>query len=270
MQTLIRKYILHAILFFQCVALKAQQNYGPKITAMANNSAAVADVWSVNGNPALITYVEQPILALNHHHYGTEELSLQAISFVIPTRNDALGFYFQRYGIDEYHELKISSAFAKRWGNQFCMALRFNYAQLHIKNYGSAPSYAFDIGLGYAFSEHFSLGLYTNNPFQLKNTPNINSVAMPGSIYLGCSYLISDQVAIATTLSSMANSGFNSSIGMDYQLAKFLRITAGISLRPFQHFFGFGLLFKQWRLEFAMAQNPLLVDSPQIGIAYAF
>lgn len=122
--------------------LFAQNNLGPRLTAMGNNGAAIADVWALQANPSGITALEKPTISLNYiKHLFSNEISTQALAAVIPLKNNSLGISLQRYGFAEYNESKSGFAYARKFGHKLSFALNMNYHQLKISNYGATRSF---------------------------------------------------------------------------------------------------------------------------------
>lgn len=247
----------------------AQLNFGPKLTAMGENSAAISDCWSVNANPSQISYLTRPTLAVHYQRHGVEELSTQALGLVWPLRKESIGLYVEKYGVSAYHQIKASLLAAKRW-SRLSLALRVNYHQLKIDGYGVTRGYAVDVGTSYKITDELSLGLYADNPFQLSFTSESFQGFIPSLLYFGCSYLIAEQVTIAATVRKLSGNKFTTGMGMEYQLLNCLNLRAGITIKPFKHFVGLGVGIKKWKIEATVAQNPFLVYSPQIGVSYEF
>lgn len=261
------------ILFFVAflpISLVAQENFGPRITALGNNSAAIADVWGIQGNPAAITSLNNPIVSINYiRHFLSDEVSTQGLAAVIPIKNNFISIGLNRYGLSSYNQNKISFAYAKRFGNQFSMAMTVNYHQLKISNYGSSNGFSVDVGFYYAL-EKFNLGVYVKNPSQQKFVNEEVSAPIETSFNIGGSYLVSDKVLLATTLSKFLAHPIDARIGVEYQIAKPFALRAGVSSKPFKQFAGFGVNYTKIVIDFATTFDNNLGYSPQISLGYAF
>ena len=113
--------------------LFAQNNLGPRLTAMGNNGAAITDIWSLQANPSAIIRIEKPAVSLNYiKHLFSNEVSTQAFVAVVPFKNNFFGASFQRYGFSEYFESKVGFAYAKRVGDKLSIGINGNYHQIKI------------------------------------------------------------------------------------------------------------------------------------------
>ena len=251
--------------------LFAQNNLGARLTAMGNNGAAVADIWSLQGNPSGISSIKEITASANYaKHLFSNEVSTQGLVIAVPLKNNFVGISFQRYGFSAYNENKIGFAYAKKFGNQFSTAINLNYHQLKISNYGSSTGFSIDVGVLYQLNKQITLGSFVGNPSkQSFNTKEILAT-IPTSINIGASYLASDKVLIATTISKVLKETIDVRIGIDYKMVEFLSLRGGLSANPFKQYAGFGINYKKFLLDMATVYEANLGYAPQIGISYGF
>lgn len=251
--------------------LFGQENFGPRLTAMGNSGAAVADVWSINGNAASITSLGSPIVSINYiRHFLADEISTQGLAAVIPIDNNFISVGFSRYGLSIYNQNKISFAYAKKFGHQFSMAITVNYHQLKITNYGATNGFSVDVGFYYKPQEKLSFGAYVANPSKQHFVNAEVSAPIPTSLNFGASYLFSDKVLIATTVTKIVKQPFDARLGLEYKIADPVSLRAGVTAKPFKQYAGFGINYKRLLIDFATAFDGNLGYSPQIALGYAF
>jgi hypothetical protein len=266
-----KQFILFIMLSIGINFCFAQNNFGPRLTAMGNNSVAVRDIWSLNGNPSGITNLESPTLAINYTKYLIDnELSKQSAAFVLPFGNNYLGASFNRYGIAEYNEIKAGLALAKRFGNKLSIALKGNYHQIKINNYGSTTGFSIDVGGMYDLNEQITLGFSLINPSFQKYSSKEIETKIPSSIQIGGSYKASDKILIATTISKDFDTAIDVGLGIDYKLLDLISLRTGLTAKPFKHYAGFGLNYKKFMMDMAIESDSHLGYTPQIALAYAF
>lgn len=261
-------YVLLILLFPN--HLFAQNNLGPRLTAMGNNGTSVPDVWALQANPSGITLLGKPKISLNYiKHLFSNEISTQALVAVIPFKNNFVGVSFQRYGFTEYNESKIGFAYAKKFGEKLSIALNGNYHQLKIANYGSSKGFSVDVGAMYQF-KHFTFGAFVSNPSKQIFSNKEVVAKIPTSFNVGASYLASDKVLIATSISKTLNYSIDVSLGIDYKMMDLLSLRGGLSAKPFKQYAGFGLNYKKFLLDMATTYDANLGYAPQIAIGYEF
>ncbi|RZL29615.1 MAG: hypothetical protein EOO96_19725 [Pedobacter sp.] len=251
--------------------LFGQNSLGPRLTAMGNSGTAVTDVWALQANPSGITSLEQPTIALNYiKHLFSDEISTQALVAVLPLKNNFVGLSFQRYGFTEYNESKIGFAYAKKFGNKLSIGLNANYHQLKIANYGASTGFSIDFGALYHFNNVFTFGAFLSNPSKQKFSSTEILIEIPTSINVGASYLASDKVLIATSVSKKLNEAIDVRLGIDYKIISLLSLRGGLSAKPFKQYAGFGLNYKKFLFDMATTYDANLGYAPQIAIGYAF
>lgn len=249
----------------------AQAHLGARLAAMGNNGNAIEDVWSIQGNPAGISGIPKIVAAIDYTKYlFATELSRQAIAIAIPFQKNSIGIGLDRYGIAEYNEIRASLAMVKKFGRQLAIGLKGNYHQLKIDNYGATSAFSLDVGFLYRFNKQLLLGFYIDNPaLQQYKSPAVKLI-IPTSFHLGFSYLVSDKVLLASDLSKTLHLPIDVAIGIDYQLLALFSLRGGLTAKPFKQYAGFGLHYKKFMLDMAVASDPYLGYSPQITLGYVF
>lgn len=265
------KILCVLVIFLSATCVYAQNNQGARLTALADNGTAVNDIWALQANPAGITFLDHAAISLNYtRHLLSDEISTQAVVAVIPFKNNYAGVSFQRYGFASYHESKIGFAYAKKFGEKLSLALKGNYHQLKIENYGVSTAFSIDAGLLYHFDHHFSMGVYTASPTKQQFSNSQVSAKIPGSFNIGAGYLATQKVLIATTVSKIADQPIDVRLGIEYQLLGLLNLRGGFSAKPFKQYAGFGISYQKFVMDVATAYDASLGYAPQIAIGYAF
>jgi long-subunit fatty acid transport protein len=261
--------ILTLILIGKCCL--AQNNFGPRLTAMGNNGAAVNDIWSIEANPAGITKLAKPTLAANYARLlADSDLSRQAVAFVLPLKNNFIGFGFNRYGIAQYNEIKAGLAMAKKFGNDLSISVKGNYHQISITNYGSTAGFSVDVGAMYKLNDLLTFGFYINNPSMQAYSTKVIETSIPTVFHLGSSYQFSDKLLLASTISKAIKGKADFNLGLDYKVIEMISLRAGLSVKPFKHYAGFGFNYRNLMIDFAVEDDPNISYTPQIALAYAF
>jgi len=266
-----KHYISLLALFCVCKLSYGQHQFGPRLTALGNNSGAVFDIWNILGNSAGITKVEKSTAAINYSRHSIDnELSTQALALIIPLNNDFIGISFQKYGLSVYNEINAGLAFAKKLGDELSISLKGNYHQIQITGYGAASSYSINVGAIYQFNEKITVGIYSSN---ISNRGYINvssDLLIPSGINLGLSYQASKKVLIAATLNKNTRQKIDMRVGLEYKILEKLSVRAGLNSRTLNQNFGIGLVHKKIMFDLALEHHPSLGYQPQISLAYAF
>lgn len=249
----------------------AQFSIGPKITSMGSNGASVRDVWSTVANPGGITAIKSATVAINYSKFiFNSELSTQGASLIIPFAKTFVGLSFLRYGFTEYNEIKTGAAIGKKFSEYFSIGLRTNLHQLSISNYGASTGFSFDLGTIYTLNEQIDIGAYITNPTRQNFNSSTIANNIATTINIGASYLASDKVLIAASLSKELQAKPDIRLRIDYSPINLLSLRGGISCQPFKQFFGIGLSYQKLVLDTAIENHYQIGCTPQIGLSYAF
>ncbi|HEX7367813.1 MAG TPA: hypothetical protein VF273_11985 [Pelobium sp.] len=264
--------IFYSFLFCFLIGLgsKAQQNYGPRLTALGTGGTALQDVWSASKNQAGIAGLKSPIIAAAYENrFGVKELSTKSAVVAVPIKNYAIGASFQSYGIDAYNEVKTGLSLAKSFGPKLLVGLGLNYHQLNISNYGNANTFSVEVGLQYRVLPKLWLATHVANPNQSSYGDNAEQV-IPAHIQFGGTFVFSEQLLITSEFEQVLGRQVDFKTGLEYHVVKFVALRGGISVNPFKQYAGFGVNYQKVNIDFAVASHPVLGYSPQIALGYEF
>jgi hypothetical protein len=264
-----KKFYLLSLISVLSLSSFAQENFGPRITALGNAGVALQDVWAAKKNQAGIAGLTSPVVAAGYENrYGVKELSTQSAVFAIPIKNYAIGASFQSYGVDNYNEIKSGLSLAKSFGPKLFLAVGVNYHQLKISNYGSNSTVSVEVGLQYKAFPKLWLATHISNPNQSKYNEAVQII--PAHIQFGASYIFSDQLLITSEIEKVLDNQADFKTGIEYKVVKFVALRGGISVNPFKQYAGFGVNYQKVMVDFAVASHPVLGYSPQISVGYEF
>ncbi|MBK0383018.1 hypothetical protein I5M32_08605 [Pedobacter sp. SD-b] len=264
------KFYLLLFFVFIFISARAQDNNGPRITALGNAGVALQDVWSVKSNQAGIAGLKRAFLAAGYENkFGVKGLSNQSAVFSIPVKDYALGASFNSYGVSDYNEIKTGLTLARSFGPKLFLAIGLNYHQLKITDYGSAKAVSVDVGVQYQAFPNLWLASHISNPNQSKYDNNTDQI-IPAHIQFGANYIFSDQLLITTEVEKILDAQADFKAGLEYKLVKFVALRGGISVNPFKQYAGFGVNYQRINIDFAVSSHPVLGYSPQVALGYEF
>ncbi len=265
-----KKFYLSLLCLLLQIGLKAQENYGPKITALGTAGVAIQDVWSASKNQAGIAAVKNPTISAGYENrFGLKELSNKSAVFVLPINNYSIGANFNSYGIDVYNEVKTGVSLAKSFGPKLLIGVGLNYHQLSITNYGNANTITIEVGLQYNVLPKLWFASHIANPNQSRYSNDTEHV-IPAHIQFGGTYLFSDQLMVTSEFEKILDREVDFKTGIEYKVVKFVALRGGVSVNPFKQYAGFGVNYQKANIDFAVASHPVLGYSPQISLGYEF
>lgn len=257
------------LLLVSCESI-AQTYTGPSYQAMGYTGTALEGIYSLTGNPAGLSGLENIAVGLNYqHHFLTTAITTQTALVGVPTRLGTFGSAVSRYGMKQaYDDTKAGLFFAKRFGPKFSVGMSANYNQLYIPGYLYTFSVSVDIGMQYRFGQGPIIGLHYAN---LGNADyGVDAYGtIPSFVRMGLSYPMKG-VTIAADVAYRMERALGGHLGVEYRLGEILCLRGGLSINPMQQHAGFGVRWLQFVFDAAATFHPRLGTSPQIGICYAF
>lgn len=261
--------LLSLYLLLTSIAVNAQVNAGPRITALGGSGVALQDTWSLQSNQAGIGALKKPVVSVAYEReFFNPELSRQSALLVLPYRNNSFGLSFQNYGFSVYNEQRAGFSYCRNFGDVLFAALSFNFHQLKIQQYGSARTYSVEFGLQYSINDKLLFGTHISNPS--RSSYSEQAGAVPVSMEFGASYKFSDNVLFNSGLVKILNSNLDLRTGLEYWMAGWLAVRGGISVNPFRQYAGFGFIHSGLRVDGAVSSHSVLGFSPQIALSYEF
>ncbi|MFM6953773.1 MAG: hypothetical protein ACKOWL_02190 [Sphingobacteriaceae bacterium] len=264
------KYIILLELLFS-FKLKAQQNVGARIGAMAETGVVLADAWSINSNQAGMRAVLKPLASLAYQrNVFSTEIVTQSAAFQFPLHAYTIGLVVSNYGFEVYNVQQIGMAVAKSFGPNLSAAMRFNYHQVHIPAYGKSTAFTADVGFLYQFSKRIGLGAHVQN---VSNSSFANMAIyspIPLLIDFGLSYKSTDQLLLVATLQQSLNRTPQPKLGIEYQVIPVLALRGGLSFNQLKQFAGLGLEINKMRIDWSVSSQNTLGTGSQISFQYEF
>jgi len=248
----------------------AQQGARVRLSATAQTGATAEGVWALMANPAGTAKADRPTLALTYSAMASlPEISKQSVAFLWPVKRNALGLGIQRDGFSAFRTLNTGFTYAKQFGPELTIATRFNYHQISAAGYGAVNGYSFDLGVSYILNSKITLGTYVNNPLNQKYRSDID-FSLPSNFSIGISCQTSAIVVLTGEIKKEPEQPAGIHLGLEYIPVDVLHLSAGLSVNPFRHYAGVGVLYGPLDLAFAVSSDPYLGYQPQIFVSYAF
>ena len=262
------------ILFVLTVNVNAQINThanGGRLAAMGNAGVAVADVWSAVNNQAALTGLDNAEIAVFYkNNFGLSELSLSALSVVLPTKIGVFGGNVAHFGFSEYNESKVSVAFAKQLWKKFSLSAQINYHNVNFTSgYRDANAVSGEIGLLACLYDNLSVGAHVFNPTQsalsLENNEKLPVLYKAGVAYKPISTLLFCSDFIFGSDNEISFCG-----GVEYYLIPQLCLRAGVSTNPDMFTLGAGYRYKKMNFDVAYSYHNVLGNISCVSVSYTF
>ncbi len=266
------KILFTLFLFIFVINTNAQKiptNLGSAQSAMGGTGVASTDLWSSANNQAALGFNTQWGAGFYYENrFMTKELSLNALSIVIPTNRGSFSANMSYFGYSQYNEKKLGLAYGLPLSNRLALGVQMDYLSTNIgNNYGSMGVFTFEIGLMAKISDELTLGAHVFNPIQVKLN-DYNNERIPPLMKIGLQWKLDNSFTAAFEAQSDINHPVVLRGGLEYRIKGVLYTRIGISNNPTIFSFGVGLQMKSFRLDFSSSMHQVLGYSPQLSLIY--
>jgi hypothetical protein len=265
------KHKWNHIVFFLLLSINLHcQESGARNNALGSSFLTQTDIISASNNISQLSYLNSFSIGLTtHNNYLLKELQYSQIAIGIPLFKSNLALAFSTYGFHLYHEYKFSIAFAKQLSPQFSLGLKLNYHLFYFgENLGRSGIIYPDIAASYRFSKKIELGVLFQNITLAKKHETWKQI-WPVSSQLGLKYKLNSLTKLFLEGALYLENNFNLRSGLEYHVHRILSLRVGIESNPASFSFGFGILLRQFHLDFATSYQSTLGFRPSISIRYA-
>lgn len=263
--------ILLLIILLYASTTKAILLYTPaggRAAGAGNHFSNIADVFSAMNNPAGLGFVDQFCVGVfAERRFFVSGLDLINGSLALPTRTGTFGVGINYFGRREYNEKLMALSFAKLFTQKFSVGLKFDYLHYFIAEYGQRHLFTFDVGFQYQPLKNLLLGAHVFNPLPLE-LEKIYGEKVPTILRFGAAYNVVKKVTLLSEFEKDLSVKPNLKFGMDYRIADFFSLRAGVNSFPLRGTYGFGLIYKGFLLDFSGNYHPVLGITPQVSLSY--
>mgnify|MGYP001268946545 CR=1 FL=1 len=198
--------------------------------------------------------------------FGLRDLT--AFSGAYAHRKDKMGggAVLSTMGNRLYRENILKGAFSYRLIEKAAVGASLNCYQLNIERYGSSVGVGLDLGILGKPVEWLFLGMKTANV----NRPTIgqNGEELSQSLSLGAAVEPLDEITLSVELNCQRDWPSQVRIGQEYRYRNLLALRAGFCDRPNAASLGFGVIYKNLRLDYAVRTHPDLGLSHCLSVGY--
>lgn len=243
---------------------------GGRSAGMANASVTLNDFWAIHHNQAGLTGIKNFSAGVYYENrFGLKELGIKAGAVVLPTKTAGVfGLSMTYFGYSQYNESKIGLAYAKAFGEKFSAGVQLDYLSTHIaENYGSHSAVAGEIGLRFQANKNLCIAAHIFNLNRAK-LADYNDERIPTMVRFGLSYAFSEKVLVTAETEKDIQYDPVFKAGLEYHPIDVLYFRTGISTNPVLNAFGFGLEFKNFKLDFSTSYHQTLGFTPQFSLIF--
>ena len=222
------------------------------------------DVFSIAGNAASCAALEKPAVGIYmERRFMLSELNQYCLVSSVPTKLGAFGFQLDYFGYEGYREIEPSIAFAKKLG-VVDLGIKFNYRTVTIPAYGNYASFIPEIGTTWHVTGKVHTGIRIYYPLPNFEAPE----KFAYSFSSGIGYEVSALVFLGLSIIKEESKNAEVNTVVQYQFARQLFASLGISTRNAHARFAFGYYYHSLRIDVITGWHPRLGISPGLMIIY--
>ena len=263
---------IFTVLFFPILFAANASNLlpmGARSAGLSHATVATYSIFSGFQNTAGLAYLPKFSAGFAvESRYLTPELNSGAFSLAMPSDLGVVGVNVQRFGNDLFNETRYGLSFSKLFSNKIAMGLQLNYFETRIaENYGYAGRLVADFGFLANATEKLTVGAHIFNPTRVNISKNLTE-KIPTRFRLGIQYKFSDELLTLLEIEKPIAGKATLKGGAEYQFAEKFFFRLGLSNRPLQNSFGFGIMLGHLRFDLAAQYDQILGISPQVGLIF--
>ncbi|GDX51146.1 hypothetical protein LBMAG27_01930 [Bacteroidota bacterium] len=258
--------------FFTLIA--TAQSYLPtadaRSIALGGSKQLIGDAYGVFNNAASLAWIEKPTFALSSaNRFLLKELSGAGAGFALPAKFGVFGLNINYSGFNKFNRKFAGLSYTQKINNSIALAVKADYLQTSIAEYGNHNSLTADIGVCIKVIKELSFGMNVFNPFMVSGG-YYEDEKIPTEFSLGMNYQLSDRVLLIAEESKELNTPSRFHGGIEYKPGNKIFIRGGLSTQPFEYAFGAGFILKKFTVDIASAYHAQLGYSPSLSMKYVF
>lgn len=265
------KLIITCLHLFLCIATKAQILHTP-----ADGQYAHIGVYSNQLSNAFTGLKNQASLAgtknfsggiFTERRFMLKELGYYQAAAALPTKYGGIGVAVNYFGYSDYNESQLSMGYGKKLGANIDLGIGFMYNAYKISGYGNDGAMSFAIGSIWHINKQIHVGVHVYNPVGGK-FGETKTEKIPSVYTAGVAYEIPAQFYISTEMIKVENAPAAFALGLQYSFGKQFFTKAGLNTSNNNWFVGFGVGWKQVRLDVAASYQQQLGVTPCLQLLF--
>ena len=274
MHKILLSFLFFCIFSVHTLDLKASHDIFPgggRAVSMGGAAVTNSDLWSAFNNQAGLAALESVTAGLAYENqFLLKELGVKAGAVAVPVNSGVFALSLSQYGFNLYNENKVGLAYAMNLNENLSAGVQLDYLLTQIaEDYGRKGVFTFEIGLMAKLSENISLGGHIFNPINVKITDYVEE-RIPAIVKFGMRYTFSDVALMVAEIEKDINHTAVVRFGVEYQIVENIYVRTGVASNPSLFSFGFGLNFRNFKLDFGTSKHNVLGYTPALSLMYNF
>lgn len=265
-------FLLYSALSLLAMSAQGQLSdyeFGARSRGVGNANSTITDAWSIFNNVAGISGPETGVVLFGYDRYfDIEGFDKVAAGIIQPFGFGSIGISTLRFGDDLFNEQIVSGAFGNKIGF-VRLGFRASYYQMRIDDFGSTSAVFFDLGGIVEMIPSLSFAAYISN-FTTSSLNDVNKTRLPVSMKLGLSYTPTEDIMLNVDLYKDVEFNPVLKAGLEYKIADKLFLRTGVNSTPFKVFFGGGVCFGRFIIDYSVSSSTFLGMSHQASVSFNY
>ncbi len=265
-------FLVFFLFAFQAKATIFPSTQGPVALGLGTISSFKNDPFAAYNHQGSLAFAKQNSISFGFQsQYFVEGLNnacLAANYKINKTQTFGIGYSFM--GNQYYNEGLLKVSLAKKFTSHFGGGISLDYLRLQLpkESFPVKHLLTFEAGIYTTFNSNFDFALQVINPANVL-LANYNNERLPFITNTSLFYKPNPKLLIAAEWNQIMNGKGNLKVGINYQVSKKLRLTAGVYNKPVNLTFGFSYSTKKITIHTAFALHPYLNTTAAGGLTYS-
>jgi len=259
-------------LLFQVTNAQEAMNPSSRVQGLAGFSVALTDCWSVFGNQAGLSNVNQMTVGGAYvNKFLLKEMSLRSAFLLFPIQSSVFAISLSQFGKSPFRHEKFGLAYARRLSDCLSFGMQFNYFRILFPEENKmVGSSGLQLGAQYQVNSNLVFGVHLTNPYTSKIRISSGTYQLDRRINFGGMYSLSNSFRMMAELENGFDNRFTVRTAMEYDVQKKFFVRSGVSGKPYQLSAGFGFQAEKLIVDVATSYNQYLGNSPSVSFQYRF
>ncbi len=239
-----------------------------RYTGIGTYSRHFTDAFSGTSNQAVLARISQAAAGVyGERRFLLKELSHYAAAIAWPVKTGGMGIALQYFGSENFNTSQIGLGYGRTLGDKIDIGIQFNYYSIRLSGYGSSAVVNAEAGALLQLTDHLYMGIHVYNPAGSR-FGNRKGEKLASVYTSGVGYEASDKVFIGAEISKQQDQPVNINAGLQYMFADRLFARLGLAPATGNYFFGWGLQWKNFRVDAISSWQSPLGFSPAILLLF--
>ncbi len=241
------------------------QVHGARSQGMGNMRVHGNDAWSYFNNPGGLSTLEESQVSVGvDQRFGLKDLSTVDLVSAWKLPAGTLGVGVSSFGGKLFNQQSLGLAFSNRLGI-VNLGAKLEWFQTQMQGFGTGNSLIFSFGGIAELSPELSFGASIFNLNRAKLSSE-SVYRLPTGISMAIRYTPNEDLELQLELEKDIQINPVVKLGMEYGLKEWLYLRTGINSNPGRLFFGFGLAYGRFQMDYAQGQNLALGTSHHLNL----